>query len=244
MLSDFFDRFKPKHDGTLPACLAAMNHFRPLLAEWKEHDEFRLSLEAAPESNFGWGSSMARLGIIHSTDKRPLLAYACTHGEGNGSRNFQMQAETLNESLTFMMRNNTYVEVYYLNYPIGSITTDFCAFDLNGTMVMKCRPCNPSAIGTGYSAIGPAPFVFASGINGWYNIPPHGNHVADRDAFIRSRAIGISKNHMPHDYERRWMIAMWLFLRVGPWTVDEWPTGFFNDNDMWLDFFIPDSLFD
>jgi hypothetical protein len=242
MFKNFFDRFKSKHDGTKHPCLAAMDFFRPKLSAWNPNDEYRLSLRCEHESSFGWGS-LDLLGIAYSHEGRPLLAYACTHRAGYGSGDFQMQAETLGEAFTFIMRNNSFVEVYYLNHPIGSITPDFFAHDLNGVVVMKCTPSNASqGVGVVHSAIGPAPFEFASGLRGWYNIPPRGNYPADRLEFSTCRAIGIHKNSSPHDYERRWMIAMWIFLRVGPWTREEWPEGIFENfwDDILIDIFLPD----
>lgn len=220
-----------------------MDFFRPQLSPWKEHDEYRLSIACKTESSFGWGS-VADLGIVCAQDLRPLLSYAVTHRAGHGSGVFQMQAETVNESFTFMMRNNEFVEVYYRNYPIGTITTDFFAHDLNGNVVAKCMPGGTGAgLGVCHSAIGPARFEFASGMNGWFNIPPNGNYPASRNEFIRCRAIGINSRQWPNDYERRWIIALWIFLRIGPWTHEEWPTGMFDNfwDDIIGDILIPDQ---
>lgn len=218
-----------------------MDFFRPQLAEWKEHDEVRLSLAIKHSEGFGWGS-VTGLGIIHSLDNRPLLAYALAGGTNMNVASYQLQAETLNETFTFMVNEHTYAEVYYRNYPIGRITRDFFAYDLQGNIVMRCTPVNMNPLGDAagpVSSVLPAPFQFASGKHGWYNIPLTNQNDYDLRAVEQCRAMGVLGKEPLHDYERRWLIAMWIFLFVGPWSTPA------VREDMWGSFDpVPDNIFD
>lgn len=232
----FFDQFKQKYDPNEHPCISAMKFFRPQLQEWKIHDEFRLSVFGKTESSFGWGS-IQQLGIFLTFDHRPILAYASAGGEGSsyGSISRQIQAESLTESFTFIINSNERADVYYNNYPIGFITPDLTAFDLKGVVVMRVHPTYVGNFRNEISCFAPAHFHFASGINGGYNIPPHYSHPLNRDSLVERYAMGIPRGTNIHDYERRWMMAMWIFLRLGPWSSELFPTAFFEDFD-WTGF--------
>lgn len=226
MLKKFFDRFKSKHDGTLHPCLAAMKHFRPQLSEWKERDEYRLSVSGPTESTFGWGS-VERLGLVQTVDRRTVFCYASAGGSTHGQISRQIQAESLHEAFTVMINSNERAEVYYNNYPIGFITPDFSALDLNGNIVMRVTPTS-TGLGNGFSCYAPAPFQFASGAHGGFNLPAFANQPLTGDTLIDRYAMGVPKSVSLHDYERRWMIAMWIFLRIGPWSSEEFPTKWYE----------------
>ncbi len=233
----FFDQFKQKYDSNEHPCISAMKYFRPQLAPWKEHDEFRLSVHSSNESNFGWGS-VNQLGLFHTYDHRPVLSYAVAGGSSNGVSSYQIQAESLSEAFTLMINSPQRAEVYYNNYPIGYITADFAAHDLNGVIVLKVAPTFLNIIGTEISCYAPAEFQFASGVNGGYNISPRADLPLNRDTLIERYAMGVPKSAGIHDYERRWMIAMWILLRVGPWSSEIFPTTW-TERQYWSDF-IPD----
>lgn len=222
MLNDFLGQFKQKHDGSQHPCLAAMKHFRPKLSRWQDLDELRLSLHAETESNFGWGS-VSNLGIITSLDNRPLLSYALAGGSNmNYQGTYQLQAETTSEEFTFVVVARDRADVYYKNYPIGFINPVFTAFDLQGNIVLRCATYEASLLSDydGGAANMPAQFQFSSGCRGWYNIPSGPQCKNSPNDYPYCRAMGVSFGQL-HDYERRWMIALWIFLRVGPWSREK-----------------------
>ncbi|MGL4597607.1 MAG: hypothetical protein ACRCYO_08770, partial [Bacteroidia bacterium] len=180
----FFDKFKRKYDRNKDPLKEAVAFLQPQLAAWQLYDECRLSLARFQESNFGWGS-VTDLGFLYAQDERPLLSYVKSNAAGYTYEAFRLAVTTSREQFFFERIQTDATKVFYGGQPIGWISRDLQAFNMQGQSVFMAGPV-PDEL----DARAPMRFACAHGVQGWFNLPPMQANITDhRMHLIHSRAI-------------------------------------------------------
>jgi hypothetical protein len=123
-----------------------------------------------------------------------------------------MEAVTTSREPFFFERSQTTAtKVFYGGQPIGWITRELQAFDMQGRFVFSAGPI-PDEL----DAEAPLRFACVLGVQGWFNLPPT---QSSEDRFLHalhSRAIARFAGDIPKPYELMWIMAMYFYAAFGP----------------------------